>query len=459
MAGADDDTVVQLPGGRLRGFLADNGKVFRARGVRYATADRFRESRLVDRWEDVWDCTKPAVLSPQLPSRLAVVLGDIQGNRPQSEDCLHVSIAAPASAVGSGKSAGKQLPVMVFFHGGAYLTGGGDLDCYEGTPLAEQGAVVVNVNYRLGVLGYYPVSDAGASTNLGLSDQITALKWVQKNIASFGGDAGNVTLFGQSAGADSIFAMLLLDEAQDLFHRAILQSAPFGERAKLFTERQKMEKRMNEAMLESLAGKNIKDIAFHNLLRTAQVKAAIAASAFPTGVMPFGPSFYRPPLQGTTQAMSNLDDVSRIRKPVLISYTRDDGAIFARMDGWLGPLLKIPLLGRAALSFKEWLYTGQIFGWGSEKMYSNVTGSGGNAALVYFSHRFRHDLGAAHCICLPYLLGSWSAWEGAPMLQGPNAKEIIERVGPEVRKLWVAFADGSDFRGKRFEVNDSFRFE
>ena len=92
-------------------------------------------------------------------------------------------------------------------------------------------------------------------------------------------------------------------------------------------------------------------------------------------------------------------------------------------------------------------------------MYSNVTGSGGNAALVYFSHRFRHDLGAAHCICLPYLLGSWSAWEGAPMLQGPNAKEIIERVGPEVRKLWVAFADGSDFRGKRFEVNDSFRFE
>ncbi|KAJ9643160.1 hypothetical protein H2204_002055 [Knufia peltigerae] len=462
MAGIDGDTIVRLPGGRVQGFLTDDGEVFRARGVRYATAERFRESRLVDRWDDVWDCTKPAVLSPQLPSRLAVVVGDIQGTRPQSEDCLHVSIAAPASAVGSaGKSTRGALPVMVFFHGGAYVSGGGDLDCYDGTPLARRGVVVVNVTYRLGVLGYYPVGDDGvASPNLGLSDQITALKWVQTNIACFGGDAGNVTLFGQSAGGDSIFSMLLLDETQDLFHRAILQSAPFGERTKPFAERQKMEKRMGEAMIESLAGQNIKDIPFEEVLKTPQVKAAMAAKEFPTGVMPFAPSFYRRPYEGTiTQAMSSLDDVSRIRKPVLISYTRDDGAIFARMDGWLGPLLKTPLLGRVALSFKEWLYTGQIFGWGSEKMYSKISDAGGNAALVYFSHRFQYGLGAAHCICLPYLLGSWSAWERAPMLQGPNAKDIVARVGPEVRKLWVAFASGSNLQGKRFEINDSFRFE
>jgi carboxylesterase type B len=141
-----------------------------------------------------------------------------------AEDCLYLNIWAPADA-----KAGT-LPVMVWFHGGGFVCGSGAEPIYDGTALARRGAVVVTVNYRLGMFGYFAhpkltaESPAGASGNYGLLDNIAALEWVRDNIEAFGGDARNVTIFGQSAGGANVALLMVSPLAKGLFHKAILQS-------------------------------------------------------------------------------------------------------------------------------------------------------------------------------------------------------------------------------------------
>jgi para-nitrobenzyl esterase len=143
---------------------------------------------------------------------------------PSSEDCLTLNVWTPA------KSSGERLAVMVWIHGGAFNIGSGAVPRVSGEMLAARGVVVVTLNYRLGALGFlaHPglsrESDRRVSGNYGLLDQIAALQWVHANIAAFGGNPANVTLFGQSAGASSTAVMLVSPLAQGLFHRAIAES-------------------------------------------------------------------------------------------------------------------------------------------------------------------------------------------------------------------------------------------
>src|SRR5215213_1681641 len=148
---------------------------------------------------------------------------------PQSEDCLYLNVWTAA------QNETERRPVMVWFHGGALVEGSGSLPSFHGETLARKGVVLVTVNYRLGVFGYFAhpalsaESDRHVSGNYGLLDQIAALRWVRHNIAAFGGDPGNVTIFGQSAGAMSVFALLVSPLAAGLFERAIGQSgSPFS---------------------------------------------------------------------------------------------------------------------------------------------------------------------------------------------------------------------------------------
>ncbi len=145
----------------------------------------------------------------------------LMGVHESAEDCLYVNIWVPE---GEGP-----FPVMVWFHGGAYLAGSISQPLYHGAELARsQQVVVVNAAYRLGAMGFADFSAVapglGADTNLGLRDQLAALEWVQENIAGFGGDAGRVTVFGESAGGFSVCALLACPRAQPLFHNAIVQS-------------------------------------------------------------------------------------------------------------------------------------------------------------------------------------------------------------------------------------------
>jgi para-nitrobenzyl esterase len=146
------------------------------------------------------------------------------GPLPMSEDCLTLNVWRPADREGP-------LPVMVWIHGGALMTGSGTAALYDGAGLCRRGVVVVTINYRLGRLGFFAHPALGAEAgggrlvgNYGLADIVASLDWVRDNIAAFGGDPGNVTVFGESAGAAAILRLMIAEPARGLFHRAVVQS-------------------------------------------------------------------------------------------------------------------------------------------------------------------------------------------------------------------------------------------
>lgn len=194
------------------------------RGIPYAAPPvgqmRWRPPEPVIGWSGVRECIRfgDACPQPRIPIRGLEIL------EPKGEDCLFVNITK-AIAGGSGR------PVMVWIHGGAFLFGSGAQAMFDPTEFARKGAIVVTINYRLGIFGYlaHPAlsreSERGVSGNYGLWDQIAALRWVRENIAAFGGNRDNITVFGHAAGATSIACLLVSPLAQGLFHRAIAQSS------------------------------------------------------------------------------------------------------------------------------------------------------------------------------------------------------------------------------------------
>ncbi|WP_227979717.1 carboxylesterase/lipase family protein [Nocardia spumae] len=184
---------------------------------------RFRAPQPVESWSGVRPATEYGFAAMQ--QRDGARIGPRQP-QPTSEDCLTLNVTAPA------EPATAPRPVMVFIHGGGYVLGTSALRLYSGARLALRGdVIVVSLNYRLGAFGYVDFSEFSTATrpfesNLGLRDQVAALQWVQRNIAAFGGDPNNVTVFGESAGAHAVVSLLATPAAAGLFHRGIAQSAP-----------------------------------------------------------------------------------------------------------------------------------------------------------------------------------------------------------------------------------------
>ena len=184
-------------------------KVRVTRGIRYASAERFAPPTLLQ-YRAGDELGQAGPMSPQVPGMLEQMLGmDLDH---MGEDCLFLDVFAPEGAT-SGS-----LPVLVWIHGGAYLNGSGSLQWYDGSHLAARGAVVVTINYRLGALGFL------GEGNWGTLDQICALQWVQANIAAFGGNPTNVTIFGESAGGSAVVSLMSSPNAAGLFHRAWVMS-------------------------------------------------------------------------------------------------------------------------------------------------------------------------------------------------------------------------------------------
>jgi para-nitrobenzyl esterase len=235
---------------RLPGFLAhpiavtDKGLVRGAatatmrafKGIPYAAAPvgdlRWRAPQPAHAWRGVRDASQFAPHCAQV--------GGSFGLASTSEDCLFLNVYSPA---GFGLAQLRRAPVMVWIHGGALVTGLSD--SYDPTQLVAQGVVVVTINYRLGELGFltHPALSAeqpdGASGDYGLMDQQAALRWVQRNIANFGGDRGNVTIFGESAGGLSVHSQLVSPGAHGLFDKAIVESGAYNlDQASLRTAQQ-----------------------------------------------------------------------------------------------------------------------------------------------------------------------------------------------------------------------------
>jgi para-nitrobenzyl esterase len=205
--------VISTPQGPLRGVVR-NG-VIEVRGIPYARKpERWSPPQPAGNWKELRDAGRFGPACPQLARFGLTEASD-------EEDCLSLNVSRPRSI-----PAGRRLPVLVWIHGGAVV--GGSSNLYRLDALARRNLVVVSPNYRLGVLGFKPdpAFDQASNGNLGLMDQREALRWVQRNIAAFGGDPTNVTIAGESAGAGSICAHLAAPELSGgLFHKAVLISA------------------------------------------------------------------------------------------------------------------------------------------------------------------------------------------------------------------------------------------
>ncbi|MEX2394890.1 MAG: carboxylesterase family protein, partial [Actinomycetota bacterium] len=217
-------TIASTPLGAVEGI--DLGGVERYAGIRYAKAPvgdlRFRPPVPVDASDGTYDATNFGAAAPQ-PEPIAGGLG-LFGSRGTNEDCLFLNVFTP-------RADDAKRPVMVWIHGGAYTIGSGEM--YDGSSFARRGDVVVaTLNYRLGILGWIPLDHLDPSLegsgNNGVRDQIEALRWVRDNIASFGGDPDNVTIFGESAGGGSVGAIFAAPSADGLYHKAIMQSGAPG---------------------------------------------------------------------------------------------------------------------------------------------------------------------------------------------------------------------------------------
>jgi len=259
---------VRTQQGLVRGGPAKVQGVTLFRGIPFAAAPvgnlRFREAQAPKPWSGVLDGTKwgDTCIQPTAKDR---ALGpnqatDMPDSPKMSEDCLNLNVWTPA------KSSGEKLPVMVWFYGGAYNEGGGSMPFADGSNLAKKGVIVVSLNYRVGALGFlsYPgltaASPHKASGNQALSDSVAALKWVQQNIAAFGGDPNNVTIFGQSAGACITAALTGSPVAKGLFQRSISESGAWaGLTAARMGSREQAEQRTTEA-LEKLGVHNLAEL-------------------------------------------------------------------------------------------------------------------------------------------------------------------------------------------------------
>lgn len=398
----------------------------RARGVRYGTARRFAVAQPPPAWSGVRDATQPGPACPQRPSRLGWVTGDALKGLTTDENCLVLSVTAPADA--------HRLPVMVWFHGGAYVAGSGESAKYDPAALARAGnVVVVNVSYRLGIFGYLAPPGVGAD-NLGLRDQILALRWVQDSIAAFGGDAANVTAFGQSAGAHSVWSLMLSEGAAGLFHRAILQSAPL----ELDDGRDDMAVAMGSAMAIALAGADPAEASVERLL-AAEGAAVVAAQDFGLlGGLAFAPRLGRGPLPAPADVPEAIA-AAAARIELLIGYTKDDAAPFVAMDPRVARFNRVPVLGRLAVRAGSATITKQAFSGPAERLAQTWRNHGGRVGTYRFDWTpASAPLGACHCIELPFLFGSPQTWADAPML-GPQ-RAIDNQLAAEMRTRWAEFA-------------------
>ncbi|MGA1838556.1 carboxylesterase family protein [Herbiconiux sp. 11R-BC] len=415
------------PCGPVRGW--NDGPVVRATGIRYATAGRFEPPvAAADRNEElVATAWSPACPQAPVPF-LDEVLGKSASERRFDEDCQHLSVTLPA-----GLGPEETLPVMVWIHGGSYVSGAGDLPIMDPAALvAEQRVIVVTVTYRLGLFGFLG-GTPGHPANLGLLDIVEAFRWVQRNIRAFGGDPREVTAFGQSAGADAVAQLMAVPDAPSLFRRAIIQSAPLG----LGRGRAAINAKMAAAAAdigEDLPAEEV-------VAREASIARLAAGSGLKAG-MPFGTQYGHAPLPPEAE----IDAVwSRVAPEIdiLIGHTAEEARLFvpripaiARVAAWpvIGPLIRRGLVSAV---------TAAVYGRSSRRFARRHARAGGRADRYLISWAAPgNPFGSAHTIDLPLLFGDENTWAQAAIVAGSEWREL-DAAARATRALWAAFARGS----------------
>lgn len=312
---------------------------------------------------------------------------------------------------------------------------------YQPWGLASRGIVTVGINYRLGILEYLPLPGK-APPNLGLMDQMEALRWVQRNAAAFGGNPNNVTIFGQSAGGDSSYSLLVADDTEDLFQNAILESSTLPGR--LYENNRTL---MTVAMAQTVesffnAGNNPYSTPFSTILEL-QKKVLKVAAEYSATLVDFAPLFGSYPLPPDVEAASRIASVAK-RKRIFLGTTFNEGRVFQKIFG-----KKVDYAPRV---------TREDFHVPLNALHQQIEAATGKTTPMYYFkwHPPGTFLEACHCMELPFVLGVWEDWKNAPMLAGH--KEVVETLGESVKNVWAAFAKGEDLGLGKFIIDKDFKF-
>jgi para-nitrobenzyl esterase len=410
-------------------------------------------------WDGTRSAHQPGPVPPQHAARLEAAMGPMRAPA-SGEDCLTLNVWTPAPA------SSERLPVMVFIHGGGYLTGAGSAAWYDGRVMARRGpAVVVTFNYRLGALGYLYLSPeltgGGPVANLGLQDQRLALEWVAANAAAFGGDPDSITVFGQSGGGHSIVALSGMAAGRPPFSRAILQSPPLGMPAAQPPDAERSTRLFLEAA--GMPDATLDD------LRALPVETIIAAQR-QTLARTAVPGRLDPPFQlvvdgevlveePTARACALLDDVD-----LMVGFTSDEGRAFLAFDEPLWNLPPAAVVGNvrerggerpadrlqayvdhrpdrpAAAALSDMVSDAYLVA-PTVRLAEERARQGRPVYLFrvsWASDALDGRVGACHTIELPLVFANLDAWCDAPML-GAALGEAAE-VAPGVQDAWTSFA-------------------
>lgn len=427
------DVGVWFPGGRLLG--SSSGGVCCFRAIPYAVstegARRFKPPQPVAPWSGVVDARLPGPIAPQVPSRLRLVMGDFE--RAQSEDCLRLTVWTPGCD-------SRSRPVLFWLHGGAYTSGAGDLDWYDGARLAREGdIVVVSPNYRLGALGFLR-AEGVCDGNLGLLDQEAALHWVQRHVAYFGGSPDCVTIMGQSAGANSAVMLLARQSAaRPLIQRAILQSPALGIRPYSPARSAEFGEEFLRVASAGLRRAPLSDTAFElsveRVLEAQRESAALAANHGVTKGLVDPP--FAPVGDGVVVPTDGAYDAALARAAgqvdVIVGWNADEMSAFVPPDDRIAKDICDPEESHRQQD-AEVYFRAPVRRW-----LADAARQGRRAWAFSFDWAPRGSvIGACHCIELPFVFGTAREFAGAPMLQGGDPDEM-EYLSSLVRRAWIDF--------------------
>jgi para-nitrobenzyl esterase len=464
------DPVVETAAGRLRGTERKGIRLFR--GIPYARAPvgrlRFRPPEPASPWRGVRDALRTGPAAPQ-PQPLQAFLRPILrgGAGAHAEDCLFLNVWTPGCDE-------ARRPVLVWLHGGAFVFGSGSTVLYSGRRLARRGdAVVVTVNYRLGALGFLHLADRLGSdelfaSNLGLLDQIAALEWVRENIAAFGGDPGNVTLFGESAGAMSVGALLGSPRARPLFRRAILQSGAAQHVSSPERAGAVAEFFLHEAGLDPGRAERLRRMPVEAIL-AAQQRAALRYG-FAEGQLP-----WQPVVDGRLIPVPPLEALRRGAAkdiPVLVGTNRDEWKLFTLADRAAHRLDDAGLRWRLAHELRRFgagervervieayrqapsrrgttpfelfsaFQTDRIFRWPAIRLAEAQAESGARSFAYLFTWTpplFAGRVGACHGLEVPFVFGTIRHPALRPLLGSTQSARGVARA---MQEAWTSFARG-----------------
>jgi para-nitrobenzyl esterase len=320
--------VTNTESGKARGYVSNN--IFVYKGIPYAEADRFEAPRKTEPWTGIRDfLVWGPVAYLETPTTIANQEAEFLYNHDfgyPGEDCLRLNIWTP------GINDGKKRPVMFWLHGGGYSVGSSqETPCYDGENLAKKGdVIVVTINHRLNVLGFLDLSAYGEkykySANNSMLDIRVALEWVKDNIANFGGDPDNVTIFGQSGGDGKVNILMAMPTAKGLFHKAINESGAFQSSLK--------EKTQTQAVADQLL--QILDINPSNVDTLLKIPFQVLADAYLAAVKKAYPNGTKP---------SDLIDVDIIFRPGAIAQANQKSRltnaapVYMYLFGWRSPAL------------------------------------------------------------------------------------------------------------------------